>query len=689
MMKSIKSMLMGGAILLGLTMCLTSCEGTLDDIFGEWSRPTGNNGNTKTTVAVKSVTLDQTTLTKAVGDDAVTLTATVDPSDASDKTVTWKSSDASIAAVDANGKVTFGAAGTATITATATNGTEDTADDKTATCEVTISAKKVNVESVKLDQPTLTATVGDAAVTLTATVTPDDATDKTVKWTSSNESVATVADGVVTFVAAGTATITATAPNGTDDTADDKTAKCAVTVNAAAAKVTTAPTATTGTIAAGSTTALVTAGAADGGTMMYQVTATNAKPTTTDGFSATVPTAAPLAAGTYYVWYYAKADATHVDSEISASAVAVTVIAVATSLSLDKTMKVLVKGGATLTITPNVTPSAVTVTWTSSKESVATVNNGVVTPKGLGITTITAKSGDLTATCEVFVGTEVALGLSNYIAQNYDILKGDMGAGGYSVTIPAGYKVAFDGLATTGGITCNGDATIYLTDASMNTVSVAASSVAGIQIGDAGTTLTINAETLGTGQLTATGRDDCAAIGTAIAINDDIVGGNITINGGVINATSGGSNGGAAGIGTGYAENHKNECGAITINGGTVTATCSVASGVGGAGIGTGGALAHGGSASNKCGAITINGGTVIAQGGERAAGIGTGLSIVATTGLASNGCGNITIGTGVKSVTATKGDGSPNSIGKGKAVSGTQECGTISIADPSKVTQN
>ena len=232
MRQSFKSMMLGGAILLGLTMCLTSCEGTLDDIFGEWSRPTGNNGNTKTTVAVKSVTLDQTTLTKAVGDDAVTLTATVDPTDASDKTVTWKSSD---------------------------------------------------------------------------------------------ESVATVADGVVTFVAAGTATITATAPNGTDDTADDKTAECAVTVNAAAAKVTTAPTATTGTIVAGSTTALVTAGVADGGTMMYEVTATNAKPTTTDGFSATVPTAATRAAGTYYVWYYAKADATHVDSEIAATAIEVTV----------------------------------------------------------------------------------------------------------------------------------------------------------------------------------------------------------------------------------------------------------------------------------------------------------------------------------------------------------------------------
>ena len=92
-----------------------------------------------------------------------------------------------------------------------------------------------------------------------------------------------------------------------------------------AVTITTAPTATTGDIIAGSATALVTAGVADGGTMMYQVTATNTKPTTTDVFSATVPTAATLAAGTYYVWYYAKADAQHADSEIAATAIEVTV----------------------------------------------------------------------------------------------------------------------------------------------------------------------------------------------------------------------------------------------------------------------------------------------------------------------------------------------------------------------------
>lgn len=107
-----------------------------------------------------------------------------------------------------------------------------------------------------------------------------------------------------------------------------------------AVTITTAPTATAGDIPAGSTTALVTAGVADGGTMMYQVTATNTKPTTTDGFSATVPTAATLAGGTYYVWYYAKADAQHSDSEIAATAIEVTVKA--SYLKWDDTKKELV-----------------------------------------------------------------------------------------------------------------------------------------------------------------------------------------------------------------------------------------------------------------------------------------------------------------------------------------------------------
>lgn len=179
--------------------------------------------------AVTGVTLSQTEASMIVGGETLTLTPTFTPSEASIKTVTWTTSDASVATV-ANGVVTAVGAGTATITAIATNGTDDTSDDKTATCTVTVSY--VNVSGVTLSQTAAAMTVGDAALTLSATVAPSNASNKTVTWTTSDESVATVADGVVTAVGAGTATITATATNGTsDDTSDDQTATCAVTVS--------------------------------------------------------------------------------------------------------------------------------------------------------------------------------------------------------------------------------------------------------------------------------------------------------------------------------------------------------------------------------------------------------------------------------------------------------------------------
>ena len=173
------------------------------------------------------------------------------------------------------------------------------------------------VTSITLFKSTLDLVVGQADVTLNATVKPDDAADKTITWSSSNKAIATVDNGTVHAVAAGNATITAKA--------GDKTAECAVTVYADGATVTTAPKATTGTISANSATALVTAGVASGGTMMYAVTTTDTKPTTTAGFSATVPTAVGRNAGTYYVWYYVKGYATYADSAISGSAIEVTV----------------------------------------------------------------------------------------------------------------------------------------------------------------------------------------------------------------------------------------------------------------------------------------------------------------------------------------------------------------------------
>ncbi len=169
-------------------------------------------------IAVEKVTLDKTTATLTVGDTA-TLKATVTPDNATDKTVTWTSSDETVATVK-DGVVTAVKAGTATITAKA--------GEKTATCTVTVKDKTVAVENVTLDKTSAELTVGDTT-TIKATVTPDNATVKTVTWTSSDETVATVKDGVVTAVKAGTATITAKA--------GDKTATCAVTVKAKAGDV--------------------------------------------------------------------------------------------------------------------------------------------------------------------------------------------------------------------------------------------------------------------------------------------------------------------------------------------------------------------------------------------------------------------------------------------------------------------
>ena len=92
-------------------------------------------------IAVTSVTLDQTSLTLEE-EQTATLAATVKPDDATDKTVTWSSSDATVAKVDETGKVTAVKEGTATITAKA--------GEKSATCEVTVKKKVIEVESVTL-----------------------------------------------------------------------------------------------------------------------------------------------------------------------------------------------------------------------------------------------------------------------------------------------------------------------------------------------------------------------------------------------------------------------------------------------------------------------------------------------------------------------------------------------------------
>ena len=134
---------------------------------------------------------------------------------------------------------------------------------------------KVDVTGVDLNKTTANIPYGGTE-TLTATVAPDGATDKTVTWSSSDTTVATVDEnGVVTAVALGTATITATASNGTDDTADDKTATCAVTVEKADPTVKTAPAAVADLTYNGEPQDLITAGTSEDGTVQYAVVETD------------------------------------------------------------------------------------------------------------------------------------------------------------------------------------------------------------------------------------------------------------------------------------------------------------------------------------------------------------------------------------------------------------------------------
>lgn len=140
-------------------------------------------------VAVTSITLDKTSLSMKVG-ETETITAIVSPDNATDKTVEWGSSDVAVATV-ADGIITAKKSGEATITAKS--------GSCIAECKVTIT---VSAESVTLDKTSLSLAIGESA-TLTATVKPDDATDKTVAWSSSDESVAKVDNGKVTAVKSG------------------------------------------------------------------------------------------------------------------------------------------------------------------------------------------------------------------------------------------------------------------------------------------------------------------------------------------------------------------------------------------------------------------------------------------------------------------------------------------------------
>ena len=172
-----------------------------------------------TPVYPTAISFSSSTKTIAIG-EAIDFSTMLQftPSDTNQKDVTWNSTNTSVATVSNKGLVTGIVAGSTTITATAK---DVSGNDLVATCNVTVKA--ISVTGVSLDVTSTEMSIGGTK-TLTPTISPSNATNKNVTWTSSNTSVATVSGGVVTAKAAGSATITVKTVDG------NKTATCSVTV---------------------------------------------------------------------------------------------------------------------------------------------------------------------------------------------------------------------------------------------------------------------------------------------------------------------------------------------------------------------------------------------------------------------------------------------------------------------------
>ena len=300
------------------------------------------------------------------------LKATVEPSNATNKTVTWTTSNKKVATVS-NGKIKAVSGGTAIITATA--------DGKSTTFNLAV---ELPVTKISLDKTNGKLNVGKT-LELKVTITPNNATNKTITWTTSNKKVATVSNGKIKAVGAGTAKITATA--------DGKSATFNLTVEVPVEKVTLNKTKCT--LSVGETLTLkptITPSNATNKTVTWKTsnkkiaTVSNGKIKAVGAGTATITVTVNKKTATCKV---------EVKQPVS-------------SIDLGKAKAELYKG-ETLTLKPTVKPNNATnktLTWTTSNKNVAAVSNGKITAKGVGtaIITATAKDGSgKKAVCKITV----------------------------------------------------------------------------------------------------------------------------------------------------------------------------------------------------------------------------------------------------------------------------------------------
>ena len=332
------------------------------------SNATGAKATCTVTVATIALNKSEVVVRKK---KSVTLKPTVYPTTLEDKSVTWKSSDETIATVSSSGKVTGVKSGFVTITCTSN------ATGLSTTCKVTVGTITLNKSSVTVDQ--------GKTVTLKPTVYPTSLEDKSVKWKSSDKSVATVTSaGKVKGVKAGVATITCTS------VATGLSATCTVTVPGIAFDP-------SEVVVRKKKTLTLTP-------IFYPETVEDKSVTwkTSDKTVATV-SADGVVTGV-------KSGVVTITCTSKATGLSATCKVTVGTITLDQS-EVIIRKKNTVTLTPTVYPTSLedkSVTWESSDESVATVSSdGVVTGVKSGVVTITCTSNatGLSATCKVIVGT--------------------------------------------------------------------------------------------------------------------------------------------------------------------------------------------------------------------------------------------------------------------------------------------
>ena len=341
-------------------------------------------------IYVDSITISQETATLYAG-SSLTLDAYVLPLNASNPTITWGTSDATKATV-VDGEVTTYYSSLVTYPCTVV--ITATAGSQTSSCTITLNSS-VQLTSVNLNKTSASMSVGDT-MTLVASTSPSNATNKTLKWTSSNTSVATVdSSGKITAVAAGNTVIKVSATDGSG-----YSASCNVSVSTVNVLIISLSSTSISLVEGNSATLTATVYPSNASQPELQWSSSNTSIATVDS---TGKVTARNVTG-YAIITASATDGSGKFAEcvvIAKAKVAVTGITLNYGTSLD-----LLLGDAT-TLVATVLPSTATnptVTWTSSNTSVATIDsNGVLTSVALGETTITATADGKSVTMTVTV----------------------------------------------------------------------------------------------------------------------------------------------------------------------------------------------------------------------------------------------------------------------------------------------